>query len=163
MPPGAVRLPVPPGVVPLTFGEPTPDELSPPEELPSPLADPPSPLDEPPSPLDGVVSGIVPVVPAELFEALDVLDALEPVEEGEAVEALDPVEFIEVLPVVVLFRPPVVAVCAKMPSERPRKTALIILPSRSRRWLSDGDMKSATSHLVESPPRCPPLRSPSRA
>ena len=106
---------MPPGVVPLTFGEPTPDELSPPEEL--------------PSPLEGVVSGIVavPAVAPEVLEPLELLDALEP---AEAVEALDPGPFIEVLlPVVVLFRPPVVAVCAKMPSERPRKTALIILPS----------------------------------
>jgi hypothetical protein len=142
MPPGAVRLPVPPGVVPLTFGEPTPDELSPPDELPSGFDEPPSPLDdEPPSPLEGVVSGIV-AVPAVAFEAPEVLEPLDALEPAEAVEALDPAFIEALLPVVVLFRPPVVAVCAKMPSERPKKTALIILPSRSRRWLSDGDMKA---------------------
>ena len=141
MPPGAVRFPVPPGVVPLTFGEPTPDELSPPEEVPSGFDEPPSPLDEPPSPLDGVVSGIV-GVPAVVFEAPEVLEPLEVLDALEPAEALEPVGLTDVLPVVELLRPPVVAVCAKMPSERPRKTALIILPSRSRRWLSDGDMKA---------------------
>ena len=121
MPPGGVRLPVPPGVPPPTFGEVKP------------------PLDEPPSPLEGAVSGIepVPVVPFEPSEALEPLPALEPVEEVEEVgevevlEALEPLEFVEVLPVVVLFSPPVVAVCERMPSDRPRKTALIILSSRS--------------------------------
>ena len=130
IPPGGVRLPVPPGVPPPTFGEVKP------------------PLEEPPSPLEGVVSGIEPVAPFELSEALEPLAALEPVEVLEPVAALEPfvalepVEFIEVLPVVALLRPPVVAVCAKMPSERPRKTALIILPSGPEAAFADGDMKA---------------------
>jgi hypothetical protein len=162
MPPGGVRLPVPPGVPPPTFGEVKP-----------PLEEPPIPLEEPPSPLEGAVSGIepVPVVPFEPSEALEPLPALEPVEEVEALEvleALEPLEFVEAPPVVVLFSPPVVAVCERMPSDRPRKTALIILSSRSatcvrRRRYESATSHFATSHLVESPARCPPPSSPPRA
>jgi hypothetical protein len=108
MPPEGVRLPVPPDTPPPT----APDD---PKPLPAELL---VALDEPPSPLEGVVSGIEPsaVVP---------LDALAP----EALEplVLEVLEVVDVPPVVVLLRPPVVAVCASTPSESPKKTALIIL------------------------------------
>ena len=135
MPPGGVRLPVPPGrppPPPTVPGEPNP------------------PLDDPPSPLEGAVRGIEPV-PDELvlvvvLEPIGVATApaLEPADELVPVEApeLEPLGPIDVLPVVVLLSPPVVAVCAKIPSERPRKTALIILSSGPEAAVADGDMKA---------------------
>lgn len=134
MPPGGVRLPVPPGrppPPPTVPGEPNP------------------PLDDPPSPLEGAVRGIEPVpveivlvVVLEPIGVATVPDALEPAEVLEPVDALEPLGPIDVLPVVALFSPPVVAVCAKIPSERPRKTALIILSSGPEAAVADGDMKA---------------------
>jgi hypothetical protein len=134
MPPGGVRLPVPPGrppPPPTVPGEPNP------------------PFDDPPSPLEGAVRGIEPV-PVELAPVVvldpiggaTVPEAVEPADELEPVEALEPLGLIDVLPVVVLLSPPVVAVCAKTPSERPRKTALIILSPGPEAAVADGHMKA---------------------
>jgi len=144
-------LPVPPGRPPLPL--PVWGPLKPPFEAPP---RPPLDVDEPPTPFDEPPRGIAPL-PVDV-PGLDVLELLEVLEPFEALEPVCPFALAGLLFVVVLFRPPVVAVCATMrspgraspgcaeaganASARPRKTAVVILSSGLEAAFSDGEWKA---------------------